>query len=133
MIQPEVIEVETELPMYKEVAWDYENNKPIYRNGSPLITEGAEAVLVWAWKALHVERYTYDIYTWNYGNEIESLIGQSFTNELKIAEAIRYVREALLINPYIESVENVRVEFDEDKLTIECKIITIYGEVDLIV
>ncbi len=132
MIQPDPIGVLEDLPMYKEVAWDFERNIPIYQGGRPKTVEGNEAILVWAWKALHTKRYKYDIYTWDYGAEIEALIGQAYSNELKQAEAIRYVKECLLINPYITSVKDIKVVFDEDKITIECKIITIYGGVDLI-
>lgn len=131
MIQPEAVEVKTSLPLCKETDWDFERNVPIYKNGSPSIVTGKRAVLVWAWKALHTKRYKYDIYTWNYGNEIESLVGQSFTNELKQSEAIRYVKECLLVNPYIKDVTDVLVTFNESRISISCKIITIYGEVDI--
>lgn len=128
MIQPEAITIVTELPLYKETNWDFERNIPIYKNGSPSIVTGKRAVLVWAWKALHTQRYKYDIYTWDYGSEIESLIGQSFTNELKQSEAIRYVRECLMINPYITDVTNVSIAFLDDLISIQCKILTVYGE-----
>jgi hypothetical protein len=131
MIQPEAVETETSLPLYKETDWDFERNIPIYKNGSPSIVTGLRAVLVWAWKALHVERYRYEIYTWDYGNEIESLIGKPYTDELKKAEAIRYVKECLLINPYITDVTDISVTFTEDKISIQCKIITVYGEASL--
>lgn len=131
IMQPEAFTIETELPLYKETDWDFERNVPIYKNGSPSIVTGLRAVLVWAWKALHVQRYRYDIYTWDYGNEIESLIGQPYTDELKQAEAIRYVRECLLVNPYITDVTDIVTSFVDSKITIQCKIMTVYGEVSL--
>lgn len=131
IIQPEAVETDTELPMYKEVAWDYENNIPIFKNGNPVIIEGKEAVMVWAWNALHTERFKYEIYTWDYGNEAESLIGQNYSDELKQSEAARYVQECLLINPYITDVKNISVDFTDDLLTITGTVITIYGEVGL--
>lgn len=131
MIQPDAVQTNTELPLYKEVDWDFERNVPIYKSGSPAIVTGKRAVLIWAWKALHTQRYKYDIYTWDYGSEIEALIGASFTNDLKRAEAIRYVRECLMINPYITDVTEVSVSFSEDVITIQCKIITVYGEVTM--
>ena len=67
MIQPELELKDASLPMYKEIAWDFEHNIPIYKNGSPKWITGKEAVLVWAWKALHVQKYSYPIYSWNYG------------------------------------------------------------------
>jgi len=131
IIQPETAEIDTELPMYREVAWDYENNRPIYKNGNPVMVEGKEAVMVWAWNALHTERFRYEIYTWDYGNEAESLVGQNYSEELKQAEVARYVRECLLINPYITDVKNIAADFTDGLLTVTGTLVTIYGEAEL--
>ncbi|WP_312695609.1 DUF2634 domain-containing protein [Caproiciproducens sp.] len=131
MIQPEVQKTEQKLSMYREVMWDFQKNIPIYKNGSPTIIEGKEAVVVWAWKALHAQRFRYEMYSWEYGNETESLIGQNFSEELKRAEAARYVRECLLINPYITDAADVSVEFSDGLLAITGTLITIYGEAKL--
>jgi len=118
----------TALPLYREVAWDYETNTPRFERGSPVIVSGREAVKVWAWKALHVPRFRYEMYSRDYGTELHYLIGQPYSEELKRAEAIRYVREALMINPYITSVDDISVDFDNGKLSITCKVNTIYGD-----
>lgn len=132
-IQPQVvIENESiELPLYKEIAWDFKKNIPIFRNGSPLVIEGKEAVHTWAWKTLNTERFKHIIYTWNYGNEVNILIGQPYTADLKIAEAKRYIEECLLINPYITRVTNIDVSFDDDTIAISCSLDTIYGDIDI--
>lgn len=132
MIQPEAAtdtSADDDFPMYREAAWDYEKNIPIYKNGSPVVIEGAEAVKVWAWKALQAVRYRYEIYSWDYGNEAENLIGQPYSQELKESEAARYVRECLTVNPYITDVSDVAVNFSVDVLQIAATITTIYGEV----
>lgn len=131
MIQPEAIRAETALPLCREVDWDFELNIPIYKNGSPSFITGARAVLVWAWNALHTPRYRYEIYTWNYGNEVEQLIGQPFTDDLKRSEVTRFVRECLLINPYITDVADITVSFANETVKVSCRIITVYGEVNL--
>ena len=92
---------------------------------------GAQAVLVWAWKALQVQRYRYPIYSWDYGNEWEDLIGTTYTDDLKQAEAVRYVRECLLVNPYIEGVRDIVVAFDGEALNVDCALETVYGEVNV--
>lgn len=117
------------LPMCREVAWDYQNNRPIFRRGEPVTVTGREAVKVWIWKALHTTRYRYEIYSWAYGNEFESLLGQAYTQNLKEAEAPRYLREALEINPYITAVTNITVDFSGSRLTVAGRAETIYGEV----
>lgn len=133
MIQPpETAESSSQtLPLCKEVAWDYADNRPIFRRGEPVIVTGKEAVKVWIWKALHTERYRYEIYSWDYGEEFSSLIGQSYTPMLKEAEAPRYLRECLLINPYIRAVKSINVSFAASRLTVEGTAETIYGEVPI--
>ena len=116
-------------PVYREVKWDYTNNRPVFENGEPVIVTGAEAVMVWAWNALHVERYRFEALSRSYGCEINELIGRPYTDALKNSEAVRYVKECLLINPYISSVDNVSINFDSGTLRISFALTTIYGEV----
>ena len=133
MISPTAeIESDTQtLPLCKEVAWDFKDNVPIFSQGEPVTVTGKEAVKVWIWKAIHTERYRYEIYSWDYGSELENLAGQAYTAALKEAEAPRYLRECLLINPYITAVKNINVTFDTDQLTVTGVAETIYGEVEI--
>lgn len=119
------------LPLYREVAWDFENNIPILEKGDFKIVEGNEAIKTWAFKAMMTERFRYEIYSWNYGSELDSLIGQSYSPNLTKAECIRYIKETLLVNPYIRNVSNVAVSFDKGKLTVDAKINSIYGETEV--
>lgn len=131
IIQPREAALSGEPPLCREVAWDFARNLPVWQGGRPVVVTGAEAVLAWACKALQVVRRRHGIYTWNYGNECDGLIGTAFTEDLKRAEAARYVRECLLVNRYIEGVRNIAVGFSGDRLSISCVIETIYGEVRL--
>jgi hypothetical protein len=131
IMQPQMTVQEDNAGLYIEVAWDFEKNIPIYRNGSPVLVTGKEAVLVWAWNALHTPRFVHEIFTWGYGNEIEGLVGKPFTDELKLSEAARYVRECLLINPYITEVKGIAVDFLGSRLSISCTINTVYGEAQM--
>lgn len=131
IIQPQTEAQANELPIYREVAWDYKTNTPIWRGGNPYVVTGADAVLSWIYRALQVVRYRYGIYTWDYGNECETLIGTAYTDDLKQAEAARYVRECLEVNPYIEDVSRVSVSFDGEIISISCTVMTIYGEVSV--
>ena len=131
IIQPELSDAGSKSAVCREVAWDYKTNSPIWRGGSPYIVTGAEAVASWAYRALQVARYRYEIYSWNYGNECEALIGTSYSDEMKEAEAKRYVFECLITNKYITDVSNIKVEFLDGKLMISCVIKTIYGEVNI--
>lgn len=134
IVQPEAAESESErLPLCMEVAWDFEEGKPVFSGGKPLVVTGAEAVKVWIWKVLMTARFRHSVYTWDYGNEVESLIGRPFTPAVKQSEAVRYVREALMVNPYIRAVRQADVAFQDDGLTISCEAETVYGEVKVYV
>jgi len=131
IIQPQAVSVKPSLPLYKEVKWDYENNIPVWKNGNPVIITGKDAVLVWAWKALQVQRLRYPIYSQNYGHEYETLVGHPYSSALIQSEAARFTRECLIINPYIKEVTNIKTSFNGSTLTISARIITVYGEVEV--
>lgn len=132
MIQPEAEEARR-LPLCKEAAWDFDRGIPVFSGGKPLTVTGAAAVKVWIWKTLMSARFRHSVYSWDYGNEVESLIGRPFTLAVKRSEAVRYVREALMTNPYIRDVRQAEVTFADDDLTIGCEVDTIYGEVSVYV
>ncbi|EQK42780.1 hypothetical protein C672_1724 [[Clostridium] bifermentans ATCC 638] len=122
-----------ELPLYKEIAWDYENNKPVIENGDFKIVEGNEAIKIWIYKALLTPRYLYKIYSWDYGCELRELIGKGYSKGLTKEEAKRYVKEALLINEYILEVDVKEVILNSDVLKVNMNIKTIYGESEVII
>ena len=117
------------LPLARETAWDYENDVPVFRRGEPVTVTGKEAVKVWIWNAVHTERYRHEIYSWAYGSEFHSLAGQAYGEALKTAEAPRYLRECLLVNPYITAVNDITAELTGDRLTVTGTVETVYGEV----
>ena len=116
------------LPLAREVAWDFEADKPLFQRGEPVTVTGLEAVMVWVWNALKTERFRYRPHSRSYGNEMEHLMGQTFTGDLKRAEAARYFREALEPNPYITGVEGITAELEGDELTVTGTVRTIYGD-----
>lgn len=131
MIDPEAA-VEAgnqDFPLYRETAWDFERDVPVFRGGEPVVVEGREALKVWIWRALRTPRFKYEIYSWAFGSEFESLLGQAYSDTIKHAEAPRYLRECLLVNPYITQVRDISASFDAARLTVRGTAVTIYGEV----
>ena len=122
------VKVDSSLPLYREVAWDFEKDMPIVENGDFKLIEGNEAIKVWAYKALLTPRYNHSIYSWDYGSELMDLVGKAYTSSLTKEEAKRYIKEALLINPYILEVIVIDTSFDNGVLSADIKIVTIYGE-----
>lgn len=120
-----------ELPLFKEYAWDIENNKFILEDGKFKIVEKDEALKIWIWKALKTVRYRYIAYSWNYGQEYETLIGKGLSAAALKLEVERYIKEAILINPYIKDIYNLNIVVDGSKLNIDFTVSTVYGEVDI--
>lgn len=117
------------LPLYREVQWDMERNRPVYAVGGPLEVTGAQAVLTWAVNALQIKRGLFEALSPDIGCELYTLTGRPYTDALKNAEAVRYVTECLVINPYIQGVKDVTVTFEDSTLTVAFTLSTVYGEV----
>ncbi len=119
------------LPLYQEVDWNFQSNKPVWRGGNPVYVTGARAVLVWAWNVLHTTRFAHDVFSTDYGLDGNSLLGQAYSEEVRQSEAIRVVRETLQVNPYITGVSQVSMSFEGSVLHLGFKLTTIYGEVTI--
>ena len=87
--------------------------------------DGEEAVKQAIIKMLNTERFRYEIYNSEYGNELYTLIGKDYLfvqNELK-----RMVEECLLADDRILSVENFNIEenlINNDSVTVSFVVIT---------
>ncbi len=97
--------------------------------GNILLVYKDDALKIWIYKAIKTVRYRYVAYTWNYGCEIEKLIGQPNTRELNESEIERYVREALEINPYINLIYNFSFEYKNDQIYCNFSVDSVYGKV----
>ena len=128
--EPDIGEPEG-LPLYREVDWNFQTNKPVWRGGDPVFVTGSRAVLVWAWNALHTLRFDHDVFSTDYGLDGYSLLGQAYSEEVRESEAIRIVKETLQVNPYITNVSQVSASFEGSNLHLSFKLTTIYGEVTI--
>lgn len=93
--------------------------------------EGIEAVKQWIRLALGTERYFYRQYSWNFGHELDTLIGKGYSNGYIETEAYRMVSEALQLEPNIVSISNFKCHFDDGNLTVSFTVNTTYGEDDV--
>lgn len=88
---------------------------------------GFNAIKQWVRIALSVDRYTYPQYTWDYGNNLSSLIGKNFDEGYVKSEAKRMIEDALSVNEDILGIEDFECSFKNDKLTATFTLNTIYG------
>lgn len=122
-------EEEIEVSIPKEYAWDYEKNDFKLKDGKFQIVEGIEAIKIWIWKALKTSKAIYPIYSEDYGQEFEELIGKGISKSLAESEAERLTLECLKENEHILGISNFRADKSKDVLSITFTAITDCGEV----
>ena len=119
------------LPLYREIAWDFQNDTPLVVNNEFKIVEMNEAIAVWIYHAIKTYRYAFSIDSWDFGCEIDTLLGQNYTAAHTKSEVTRYITEALEINPYILTIDKITVDFDGDVLSVGVRVITVYEELEV--
>lgn len=119
------------LPLYREAAWDFQTDRPVWRGGSPVWVTGADAVAVWVWNTVKTVRGERDLFSPDWGCQVQLLTGRPFSQAVKESEAARYLRDCLSVNPYILEVRQIAVELSQAVLSIRCAVNTIYGEVSV--
>lgn len=122
---------ETEVSIPREYAWDFEKNDFQLKDGKFQVVEGIEALKIWIWKALKTSKYTYSIYSDNYGQELDKLIGEGLSKSLAESEAKRLTLECLKDNEHILSIRSFSVDKSNDVLSITFTAITDCGEVTM--
>ncbi|MNW45951.1 hypothetical protein D3C74_232270 [compost metagenome] len=88
-------------------------------------TDGLEAIKQAVFKIFQTNRFEFEIYSFDYGNELTLLLGSS--PEFVKSEATRMIKEALLPDDRIDAVENVEAFIHGDLLTIRFTVVTVYG------
>ena len=106
----------------REYEIDFKTNKL-----SGKIVSGLEAIKIWVWLALKVQRYRYQIYSWDYGNEYETLIGKRYTKEYLETEIKRMTEDCLLVNENITGISDFHIETEDDRLKIGFEVHTTFG------
>lgn len=123
----ELEDQETELPVFKELAYNYEENCLLRKGGKPYLVEKDEALQIWIYKALKTKRFVWQAYTHTYGSEIENVIGISNDPDIIDSEIKRYITETLMVNPYLQELSDFTFKHERDVVTVEFVVTTVYG------
>ena len=95
------------------------------------IVEGIEAIKVWIWLCLHTERFRHAIYSADYGTSFEQYIGHVLSDEYINTDCESEISDALLINEYIESIEDFEAVRNSDSLNISFRVVTKFGSLEV--
>lgn len=88
--------------------------------------EGIEALKQSVSLALETPRYAHLIYSFDYGSELLTLFGHS--NELVQTEGVRLIKEALLVDERIKSVDNFKFNFSADSVEVSFEVRSKFGD-----
>lgn len=91
--------------------------------------DGIEAMKQTIYCILNTERFNHLIYSWNYGIEIEHLIGESIT--YVIPELERGINEALIQDSRVVQVSDFKFEVNKNKVIVTFKVITTVGNIEI--
>nr|DAI40048.1 MAG TPA: Protein of unknown function (DUF2634) [Caudoviricetes sp.] len=95
------------------------------------IVEGLEAIKVWIWLCMHTERFRHAIYSSDYGASFEQYIGHVLSDEYINTDCESEVTDALLMNEYIEGIEDFEVVRNSDSLDIKFRVVTKFGSLEV--
>ena len=95
------------------------------------IVEGIEAIKVWIWLCMHTERFRHAIYSADYGTSLEQYIGHMLSEEYINTDCESEISDALLINEYIESIEDFEAVRNSDSLNISFRVVTKFGNIEV--
>lgn len=91
---------------------------------------GLEAIKVWIWNALATARYRYPHHSWNYGHELDNLIGLTNDNDYISQSAKGMIEECLKVNPHILGIDNFSSKNDGDTLVCSFTVLTDLGDIE---
>lgn len=133
LLLPAYVEDDETLEEYEETVQTPKEYEIDFTTGqlTGRIVEGLEAIKVWIWLVLQTPRYRHYVYTWDYGNEFEDLIGQGYTEDYIEAQTRRMTEDCLLVNENIKSISDFSVSIENEHLTVTFTANTIYGDVEI--
>ena len=113
------------IPLLKEYAWDFEKDEIVLdKNGKFIIVEGIEALKVRNYLSLMIYKGRFFIYKNKVGTHLKDLIGKSINYiSLHVEEMIQ---EAIVDNVYVTDIDNLEINYINDKVIITFDVINIY-------
>lgn len=113
----------------KTVQFDFEKHEFILSpTGRQKTVISSDAWGEWCVKALCSERYKYLIYSDNYGEEIDTLLGKSYPRKVVESEIRRMVKDCLMVDKRTASVDNFKFTWIDDGIMFSCDVKNTIGE-----
>lgn len=111
-----------------EYAYDFENNELKTKDGRHYYVYGNEAMKIWIYKAMITNRFRHSAYTDKFGTEIYSLIGEVISSKFKQAEIKRYITEAVMVHPFMVSINKIDMTSLKSGLNVDVYYTTVFSD-----
>lgn len=111
-----------------EYAYDFENNTLKTKDGRHYYVYGNEAMKIWIYKAMISNRFKHSAYTDKFGTEIYSLIGEVISSKFKEAEIKRYITEAVMVHPFMVSINKIDIKSHKSGLIVDVYYTTVFDD-----
>lgn len=126
MTNSEGVESSVTSSIYKEYDFDFKTGTLTSK-----VLEGKDAVKVWIYKALKTQRYIHNVYSWDYGHDLDDLIGKGYEKGFIDSEVERRIKDCLSVNDNIIDCYGFDISLVNDNLKVSFKVNTTYGEVEI--
>ena len=111
------------------VQFDFEKHEFILSpTGKQKTVSESDAWGEWCVKALCTERFKYLVYSSNFGEEIDTLLGESYPHKVVESEIKRMVKECLMCDARTVSVEAFEFSWIADGVIFSCTITNTLGK-----
>ena len=80
---------------------------------------------------MHTERFRHAIYSSDYGAALEQYFGHVISDEYINTDCESEISDALLINEFIESIEDFEAVRNSDTLNIKFRVVTKFGSLEV--
>lgn len=113
--------------MGKSFLFDFEKGDFVLKDGRLIETQDTQAIKMWIEKILRTEKFRFKVYEREdkreYGVTIKDLlVGQNLPGSFIEAEIKREVIETLIHHSKIQSISNLQIQRNDERLTIEFKV-----------
>ena len=111
------------------VQFDFEKHEFILSpTGKQKTVTGADAWGEWCVKALCTERFKYLVYSDNYGEELDTLIGKSRPHAVIESEIKRMTKDCLMCDARTANVDEFEFQWLTDGIMFSCRVTNTIGE-----
>lgn len=112
----------------REWAYDFDQNKFVLQNGTPVIVTGLEALKIFIIKTLKTARYRYLIHSWEYGCEIEDVLGKTLHKDILESVIKDMITDAIVYDDRIDSVTDFKILNDGNTVNVSFVVKTSFDD-----